>query len=190
MSPSESTWHHEVSPNDPCPEVPKVNNSGSKWTQTDLAQLGVEYVFDRFDKIEIDGDVPAELLQSNDPSIARSFVVIQSYAHKITSVDMTILRDTTFPIVTMLERLGLLQFEPIYSLLASLLDRVPPSNEFNTSNPSNSTSNLSLTETHAKNIGTIFLEATFLTVFDWLQHIQWGGSTITLFLQYIIVLLF
>jgi hypothetical protein len=51
---------------DPPREVPRLNKSASSWKKTDLAKLGVDYQYDRFDEIVIgkgDGDVPLELLQ-------------------------------------------------------------------------------------------------------------------------------
>lgn len=49
-------------------DVPKLNKSASKWTKKDLQLLGVEYDYKEFGGIDLgieDGDMPAEVLESN-----------------------------------------------------------------------------------------------------------------------------
>jgi hypothetical protein len=49
---------------EPPRDVPKLNKSASLWRKTDLAKLGVDYHYDRFDEIVIgkgDEDLPREL---------------------------------------------------------------------------------------------------------------------------------
>jgi hypothetical protein len=44
----------------------KLNKSASRWRKTDLAKLGVDYRYDRFDEIVFgQDDVPPTLLQGN-----------------------------------------------------------------------------------------------------------------------------
>jgi hypothetical protein len=60
--------YREVTTKDPPRDLPRLNNSASLWKKTDLAKLGVDYQYDRFDEIVIgrgDEDVPAELLQGH-----------------------------------------------------------------------------------------------------------------------------
>ena len=67
--PPKSTLYREVRTKDSSAEVAKVNRSASKWTKDDLVLLGVDYQYLVFDDIHIgidDGDMPPELLQSNN----------------------------------------------------------------------------------------------------------------------------
>lgn len=64
--PPKSTRHREVGTMVPAEDKPALSKSASKWTKTDLAKLGVDYQYDRFDDIVIGkGDVPAELLHGH-----------------------------------------------------------------------------------------------------------------------------
>jgi len=52
-------------------DVPKLHQSASKWTKTDLDLLGVEYQYDRFDNIPSrigleEADMPPELFGSKN----------------------------------------------------------------------------------------------------------------------------
>jgi hypothetical protein len=69
--PPKSVRYREVGTMDSAIDKPKLNKSASKWTKTDLTKLGVDYKYDRFDKIEVGnrGDVPTELVQGNHPSV-------------------------------------------------------------------------------------------------------------------------
>ena len=71
MSPK-STAFREVGTQDSSAGVPKVNRSASKWTKADLALLGVDYHYQKFDDIQIgvqDTDMPPDLLERNNPFI-------------------------------------------------------------------------------------------------------------------------
>jgi hypothetical protein len=71
--PPKSTLYREVGTKDSSSDVPKVNLSASKWTEADLGCLGVDYQYRAFDDIQIgteDGDIPPELLQSNNQFMA------------------------------------------------------------------------------------------------------------------------
>jgi hypothetical protein len=66
--PPKSTLYQEVGTKDSSANVPKVNQSASKWTKADLDLLGVDYQYRVFDDIQIgmeDADMPPELLESN-----------------------------------------------------------------------------------------------------------------------------
>jgi hypothetical protein len=66
--PPKSTVYREVGTMESPRDVPKLNKSASLWRKTDLAKLGVDYQYDRFDEIVIgrgDEDLPRELLQGD-----------------------------------------------------------------------------------------------------------------------------
>jgi hypothetical protein len=58
---------------DSSPNILKVHQSESKWTKVDLTLLGIDYQYRAHDDIQIrteDGDMPPELLHSNNLFIA------------------------------------------------------------------------------------------------------------------------
>lgn len=71
--PPKSTFYRDVGTKDSSPDILKVHRSASKWTKADLRLLGVDYQHRAFDDIRIgteDGDMPPELLQSNNSFMA------------------------------------------------------------------------------------------------------------------------
>ena len=65
---STAAVYREVTTLDPPRDLPRLNKSACLWEKADLAKLGVDYQYDRFDEIVIgrgDEDVPAELLQGH-----------------------------------------------------------------------------------------------------------------------------
>lgn len=69
--PPKSRRYREVGTMDPVKDTPSLNKSASKWTKADLAKLGVDYKYDRFDEIQFGKheDVPRELLEGNRSSV-------------------------------------------------------------------------------------------------------------------------
>ena len=67
--PPKSTLYRDVGTKDSLPDIPKFNQSASKWTKADLRLLGVDYQYRVFDDIQFgiqDADMPPELLDSNN----------------------------------------------------------------------------------------------------------------------------
>jgi hypothetical protein len=69
--PPKSTGYQEVGTMDLAGLKPSLNKSACQWTKRDLAKLGVDYTYDRFDEIVFGnrGDVPTELSQGSYPSV-------------------------------------------------------------------------------------------------------------------------
>jgi hypothetical protein len=70
--PPKSILYRDVGAKDLSPDIPKFNQSASKWKKTDLQLLGVDYQYRVFNDIQLgieDADMPTELLESSNPFI-------------------------------------------------------------------------------------------------------------------------
>jgi hypothetical protein len=195
--PPKSTRHRQVGTLDPARDKLKLSRSACRWTKTDLAKLGVDYQYDRFDEIVIGnrGDVPTEFLQGYHPYINDTdlFAVVESYAKRIESIDMQVITESrgNNAIIEMLCSRDLPDFKSTYVSLATLLKRLRPVARqlaFNTppgqttvpQNPTYSSGSTgtnssveSKPEIYAQNVALKFIEATCFTVSKWLEGIQW-----------------
>ena len=213
--PPKSLASRDVGTKDSFADVPKVNRSASKWTKTDLGLLGVDYDYNVFDDIRIgvgDDDVPQGLLQSKrsilpllqNGDTLNFCEVIESYAQRIESVDMEVLKNCqgNREIFKMLRNLNLVEFNSPYVSLATLLSRLrasthtqiafatPPRQTTIPQDPnrsggstSTSSSTESKPEPYAQNVATKFLEATCTTVADWMEEIEWVNPKAKLYLS-------
>lgn len=135
---------------------------------------------------------------------------MESYAQRIKSIDMRVLRDSdsNAAIVKMLSRLDLQGFQSTYISLATLLKRLrpvarqvafatPPKQTTvpgdpnysggSTGSTSTNSSSESKAEPYVQNVALRFLEATHITVIDWMEGIKWVNplAKVSLSSQYI-----
>jgi hypothetical protein len=128
-------------------------------------------------------------------------VVINSYAQRIESVDMAVVKDRK-AMSKMLDRLNLVRFESMYISLQTLFTRLRPASQepmFSTPpqqttvpmNPKfsggSSSSTESKAELYAQNVVSRFVDATYASISDWLLEIEWANPEAKLYLspQYI-----
>ena len=133
-------------------------------------------------------------------------VVIDSYAQRIESVDMAVVKNSKDgnAITEMLDRLDLGRFDTMYLSLESLLTRLRPAKQnpmFNTPpqqttvpvNPiysggsadsaDTSSSTESKPELYAQDVAKDFLKATYVTIRKWLVGMEWANPEARLYLS-------
>jgi hypothetical protein len=126
-------------------------------------------------------------------------VVINSYAQRIESVDMAVVKDSrnSTAMIDMLDRLNLVRFEAMYSSLETLFKQLRPAKQpmFSTPpqqttvpvNPNfsggSSSSTESKAELYAQNVISRFIDATCASIKKWLVEIEWANPEAKLYLS-------